>query len=112
MFQDLLVNGDKGWFNVRLKNIRELQKRLNKSANNQLDKSVASDNSLEEAATEDILFLKSLVVSEENMHIFLQKLNSTRTHRQKMLLNKEINLKEQFPYFFTNPQLVKYLAIF
>lgn len=70
VLQDLLVNGDKGWFNVRLKNVRELQKRLNKSADTQLDKSMATDTSSEVTAAEDILFLKSLVVSEENIHIF------------------------------------------
>lgn len=57
-------------------------------------------------AANDVIYLKSLVISEQNMDIFIEKLNSTREHRRNMLLDKNVNLKEQFPYFFTNPKTV------
>lgn len=96
-----------GWINARLKYVREQQNKLNQNPNeatdnNNLDEVIMTDD----MATDDILFLKSLVVCEDNMVIFIQKLNATRSYRQKMLLDKSIHLKEQFPYFFTHPHLV------
>ncbi|XP_031639195.1 uncharacterized protein LOC116351255, partial [Contarinia nasturtii] len=110
---DLLLNGDKGWMNARLKYVREAQSKLNKSANNvslntsqQVQHITSSDDVDETVAAAEVIFLKSLVVSDENMETLLQKLNSTRTYRHKILKDKNIHLKEQFPYFFTHPHLI------
>lgn len=88
--------------------MRDQQNKLNPSSktdangNERLERVAVSD----EIAADEVRFLKSLPVIEENMDIYIQKLNLTRNYRQKMLLDKEINLKEQFPYFFTHPQMV------
>lgn len=111
--QDLLVKGDSGWLNIRLKTVRENLRQLNlNAANVSLNRSLlnqsASENVIEDSvAADDVMFLKSLIVSDENMEMFWKKLNSTRSYRQKMLLDKNIHLKEQFPYFFTHPDMVK-----
>lgn len=98
------MKGDKGWFNARLSYLREVQNKLNKS-----DKNTVSNNSQlnedshqrcdDDEAIASVVFLKSLIVSEENMETFIQKLNLTREYRQKMLLEKNFNLKEQFHTF-------------
>lgn len=64
----------------------------------------------ESIAEQDVQFLKSLIVTDENMSIFAEKLNSTRKYRLKLLLDKGIHLKEWFPYFFTHPQLVQFFV--
>lgn len=111
----MLLKGEKGWINARLKYVRDLQNKLNRSASNISMHSIAADQNTtientsndDEAAANDVLFLKTLVVSDEVMETIFQKLNSTREYRKKMLLDKTIHLKEHFPYFFTHPQLVK-----
>lgn len=109
----MLLKGDRGWFNARLNYLRSVQNAMNKSASNksqnrsQLNTTVLNDDCNDEAAAADILYLKSLPINDSNLEIFTQKLNSTREYRQKMLLDKSINLKEQFPYFFVKPELVR-----
>ncbi|XP_055306986.1 uncharacterized protein LOC129571243 [Sitodiplosis mosellana] len=78
---------------------------LNVSQSNQ-DSAIEPNIENESTAKEDVVFLKSLIVTEENMAIFAEKLNFTREYRLKLLLDKEIHLKEWFPYFFTHPQLI------
>lgn len=60
------------------------------------------DETLENA----LQFLRTCVVTAEQMPIIQQKLISTSTYRRTLFENKNINLLEQFPYFFTNPELV------
>lgn len=107
------MKGESGWLNTRLKTIRENLKKLNSNAANDsmnrslLNQSLANEEIIDDAvAADDVVFLKSLPVSDESMDTILQKLSSTRTYRQKMLLDKKIHLKEHFPYFFTHPDLV------
>lgn len=107
------MNGDVGWLNVRLKNLRGAQKKLTtkrrsgrRSGRTSLTSVAADQQSAEQKIADDVIFLKSLVVSNENINIFIEKLNSTRARRMEMLLDKNIHLKEQFPYFFTNIELV------
>lgn len=107
------MNGDIGWLNVRLKNLRGAQKKMTTKRRSVRHSgrtsriSIAADQqTVDQRIAEDVIFLKSLVVSDENMKIFIEKLNSTRAHRMEMLLDKNIHLKEQFPYFFTHPELI------
>lgn len=118
ILQDLLVIGDNGWLNARLKNVRNVRNKLNRTANNSTLNVTANTQDMEnvdeiddQTAAKDVIHLKSFDISEFNSELFLQKLNSTRKYRNKMLLDKEIHLKEQFPYFFTQPQLVNCLFI-
>lgn len=114
--QDLLVKGDSGWLNIRLKTVRENLRQLNLNAANvslNLLNQSASESVIDDSvAADDVVFLKSLIVSDENMETFWEKLNFTRSYRQKMLLDKNIHLKEQFPYFFTHPEMVKKFLIY
>lgn len=106
------MKGDSGWLNARLKNLRAAQKKLTNACSVRRSNTMsrASDanhqQTVKQKMVEDVIFLKSLPVSNENMNIFIEKLNSTRAHRMEMLMDKSIHLKEQFPYFFTNIELV------
>lgn len=107
-----MVKGDKGWINARLTYLRSVQNNLNKSTSNATLKGsqsnvVVAQTIDDETAAAEVLLLKAMVVSEENMETIIEKLNLTREYRQKMLLDKNMNLKEQFPYLFTNLSLVK-----
>lgn len=110
-----MVKGDKGWINARLTYLRSVQNNLNKSTSNatlngsQSHEIVAQTD--DETAAAEVLLLKSVVVSEENMETIIEKLNLTRQYRQKMLLDKNMNLKEQFPYLFTDLSLVKWIFL-
>lgn len=97
-----------GWFNARLKNLRGAQKRLAAKTNSvrRSGSLVVDQRDADQRNAEDVIYLKSLVVSGETKDTFMEKLNSIRRYRMEMLLDKNINLKEQFPYFFTNPELV------
>lgn len=110
------MKGDRGYFNARLNNLRVTKRKIDKrnlNATNEslLHESVAETNETEielpdEESKEILLFLKSSIVSNENMNMFLAKLDATRSYRSKILFHIELNLKEGFPYFFTNPELV------
>lgn len=88
--------------------MREVQRKLekNKTKNDSISETQLNESAMEATAQADIIFMKSMVINDDVMDLFLQKLNFTRKHRQAMLLDKSIHLKEQFPYFFTNPALV------
>lgn len=57
-------------------------------------------------AENDVAFLKSTVVNDNNMKLIHEKLISTLEYRFQMLKAKELDLLEAFPYFFCKPQLV------
>lgn len=48
---------------------------------------------------EDLYFLKTININEENMPVIKQKIIATTSHRRKMLLNKNLDLLESFPVF-------------
>lgn len=103
----MFVSGDNGWFNARLKNVRVAQRKL--AGSDRTSRRISRASGVTDAnysAANDVIYLKSLIVSEENMEIFIEKLNSTRNYRLIMLQDKTVNLKEHFPYFFTNPEMV------
>lgn len=60
----------------------------------------------EENARSDFEILKSTLVNDENLDFFQEKLKLTRSYRLKILLNKDTDLMENFPYLFVRPELV------
>lgn len=50
--------------------------------------------------------LKSTVVNEQNIDLIKAKLRETMDYRCKMLKNEKLDYRIEFPYFFTNPDLV------
>lgn len=55
---------------------------------------------------EEFHLLKSTIVNQENLELIKEKLKITSTYRSRLFTDRNINLLEQFPFFFTNPELV------
>lgn len=111
----MLLSGDGGWLNSRLKTVRESRRRLDRAALNQTKNPNQNDASMEVAQTEDIEDadadieideLKMMVVNDSTIEAIMTKLDLTRNYRQKMMKRGELNLEESFPFFFTHPKLV------
>lgn len=60
----------------------------------------------EQSAETDLLYLKHAIIKDQNPEIIAQKLISTRKLREDMCAKLETDYREQFPFFFTNPELV------
>lgn len=56
--------------------------------------------------TKDLQFLKSVVVSNDNMDLIRQKLQSTVLIRSEKMKESKLDFLEQYPIFFTHPTLV------
>lgn len=95
---------ENGWFKTRLNYLSQRQNKRNSSiAQQSLDHEEMS-NSLTE--NEDMEFLKHAIIEQANFKSIIEKLNSTRNLRRQMLLAKETDLRENFPFFFSHPKLV------
>lgn len=57
-------------------------------------------------ARQDMKLLISVVANKQNIDFIKQKLLSTLEYRSEMLRNNKTDLRVEFPYFFTYPELV------
>lgn len=96
-----------GWFATRLKYLKQRrnshQIRNNSNENNNISQSTDATHEVE-----DMEYLKHVVVDDVSFELIVEKLNSTRKFRQQMLQNKETDMRENFPFFFSHPKLVRY----
>lgn len=51
--------------------------------------------------------LKHTIVNDANIDLIKQKLILTQNYRDELLTDIELDLKFKFPFFFTNPELVR-----
>lgn len=78
----------------------------------------SGDEITDEISTEDTrakeMFeeLKSMIVSDANRPEIEKYLKRCRQYRSSLLKNKETDLLECFPYFFSNPELVRPIHTF
>lgn len=63
--------------------------------------------SLGKEINEDLIFFKTTVVNDQNIETIKLKLKSTAAKRLQLSKNKKFDFLENFPFFFTNPQLVR-----
>lgn len=54
----------------------------------------------------DLLFLKHAIIKDQSPVVIREKLESTRKLREEMCDKLDTDYREQFPFFFTNPELV------
>lgn len=113
--QDLWFNSKSGYIDDKLKHIRQQQKsvidhpNLSKDSNNNIHE---NDEVVDESESRYILFLlKITVVTEESKPLMTEKLIKTQKYRLNMLKNSELDLLENFPFFFSNPDLVRRVLI-
>lgn len=101
-----------GYIDNRLKYLRSRQKsssvELGAASINPFDFRETNEaiNSIGDKAKEDVEFLKSVVVNKDNIELIRTKLSQTRQYRWNMLKNEQLYFRTEFPYFFTNPDLV------
>lgn len=95
----------KAYCGIRLLNGRAAEKKIQKRKHESI--STTNPKISDEEAKADIDFLKTILVNEENIGLIKEKLIATKSYRLKMMEELEIDLLEMFPYFFTNPSLVK-----
>lgn len=101
-FQDIVV----GFLHKKMCNERYIEKKRghNGNANDENIGDVTGDC---DSPEEDIETLKATIVNDSNLPEIQRKLKSSLSWRSKLLENRELDLKEYFPYFFTNPSLVR-----
>lgn len=63
-------------------------------------------DSVQISPEEDLLFLKNCIIKDTKIDVVTSKLNSTRFLRKNMMANRNIDLRESFPFFFSDSQLV------
>lgn len=89
-----------GYVNNRLKYLVSKYKDPNaQEAPNQPD-------NIETTPEEDLLFLKNCVIKNTDVNVIIARLNSTRDLRKSMMKNRNVDLRESFPFFISDPQLV------
>lgn len=94
----------KGFCNIRACNDRAASKRKQNNNENDLPEKIARTD---EECKADVEILKTLLVRPENMAEIKEKLVATMESRMKMIDTVELDLLEKFPYFFTDPTLVR-----
>lgn len=106
-FQSKLI-GRGGFFTNRLKYLRK--KYNDKNLRDDLENLQLVETSL--GPEEDLMFLKNCVIKNTDQKVIVAKLNSTRVHRQEMMRAPKVDLRESFPFFLAEPQLVKLFLLF
>lgn len=73
---------------------------------------VPTEHSNSETMEEKMEFLRSVVVNDRSLSEIRKKLKETVQHRLQLMKIPELDLLEQFPFFFTHSNLVKYIYFF
>lgn len=101
-------NSKNGYIDNKLKYIRHQQKchadisEVPDGSNNQRN----IDKIDESKITDDLSFLKTTVVTIESLPLIKEKLINTQKYRVDLLKDHELDLLENVPFFFSNPDLV------
>lgn len=90
---------------LRQKN-NESQK--NKESQEIVTSSASPQNLCQQYTMEDMLYLKTVVVSPDNIAEIRKKLEATRLQRDELVKDPVTDLIIKFPFFFTHPQLVSF----
>lgn len=110
--QDLLFNvaGSSGMLIDRMKRRRAAfrkQLQAEQLSQNQVEMDGDDFQYTEADAIKDFEELKSIViVNDDNIQLVQQKLALTAAYRTKLLLDKDVDLVPNFPYFFVCSRLV------
>lgn len=82
-----------GYLGLRQKNSRRSKKRNHDEIDN-------------DSIMDDLDSLKSTVVNKQNVDFIREKLKSTLNYRVEMMRDLSTDLLENFPFFFSNPEMV------
>lgn len=101
-----MLLGEYGWLTRRLNYVKSCRKQIVNSSTDGVDELGESMENISIDPQRDYQSLKTEVINKNNRDILVRKLNSTRELRMTLLHAKETDLREQFPFFFAEPQLV------
>lgn len=59
----------------------------------------------------DFDILKTVVISDETIDFVKEKIILTQSYRTQILSDMKVDLRESFPYFFVQPELVSVLFL-
>lgn len=90
----------------RFRYLRQLDRQKQKNVQENMSPSAPSQNLDSPYSMEDMLYLKTVVISPENIVEVRKRLESTRQQRDMLVKDAETDLMIKFPFFFTHPQLV------
>lgn len=107
--------GDNGWINRRLLYMKECQKNIDKHVrsnnNNNNDAHQNQNDMCEKNAESELEALKRMLIRDCNITEAVEKLNSTRKYRKELTLNKDMDLRQKFPFLLSHPKLVGFSSI-
>lgn len=99
--------GDNGWITRRLIYVKDIQKNIEKHARGVNKDTSPARNAIDETQAEfDLDSLKKMMTRNFNISEAVEKLNSTRKYRKLLMAKKETDVRQKFPFFLVNPQLV------
>lgn len=98
--------GKSGRLYNRFRYLRHIENQKNKNDQVNRSSSVLPQDKSQQYSMEDMLFLKTVVISPENVIEVRKRLERTRKQRDELVKNVETDLMINFPFFFTHPQLV------
>lgn len=82
------------------------QKSKNSGENNTVATTETQEDQNDEHLMDNLLWLKTVVVSQTNTAEIRKKLDVTRRLRDDMVKKDNVELMQEFPFFFTHPPLV------
>lgn len=91
--------------NRRLNYVKDCQKNTERHALDDESNDTSSAQSQIDAES-DLESLRKMVIRDCNITEAVEKLNSTRKLRKELMVSKEVDVRQKFPFFLTNPQLV------
>lgn len=103
-FQSKLL-GVGGNFHGRLKYLKSKRDESNVPNLDQVSGQLAA---VQLSPEDDLQFLQNCVVKNTDQNVIIAKLKSTRHLRETMMRDANIDLRQSFPFLFTEPRLVKY----
>lgn len=117
--KDILINNSGNGTTGRLYNRFRYLRKLDRDAKTKENNPSPSDATTADETTadtishliDDLLFLKTVVVSPNTIDEIRQKLMITRDKRDEMVKEDTIDYLEHFPFFFTCPNLVSILLV-
>lgn len=110
-----MLLGESGWFTKRLNYVRNCRKNIqaqSRSVNDDLNEIHESMENIVIDPQRDYESLRTEPIDLNCRNILIRKLNSTRELRKVLLNAKETDLREQFPFFLSKPQMVSLIVQF
>lgn len=105
-------NGTGGYLYNRIRYLRNKKSSPDNQQNiRNDDMSTTADTSFQGYEMDALLYLKTTIVSDQNLADFKEKLKMTLDIRMKMIKVDKVDFLEYFPFMFVRPLLVSMVLI-